>query len=243
MRIGIVAEGPTDVVAITNFLEHSLRRREIAVDFVELQPDPDNTLPRGGWASVLKWLDNTPPDTRTMMYFGGGLFSNNLSAKACDVILLHLDSDVLSEPSFRRYVASEYNHSVNDAVAPSDRGLEVRAVICIAGRMAELTQKDAERHVSVAAVESTEAWCVAAFAVVHGRNAELFRGTTLVEQFMTALHRSENRPVVSFSSINKNLERRSRFCARHAVRSDRVEAQCEQYQIMVETLVRVHMML
>ena len=43
---------------------------------------------------VLKWFEQSPPDTRIKTYFDGGLFGNGLSAMQCDVMLFQMDADL-----------------------------------------------------------------------------------------------------------------------------------------------------
>ncbi|MCK4712560.1 MAG: hypothetical protein KAT26_06735, partial [Marinosulfonomonas sp.] len=73
MRIGVVCEGPTDFIAIKEFLGASLAKRHINSTFISIQPDPDNTL-GDGWTRVFYWLENNLPQSRIKSYFDGGLF-------------------------------------------------------------------------------------------------------------------------------------------------------------------------
>lgn len=100
MRVGVVVEGPTDSYAVVQFLGQSLQRYGIQPSFIDLQPSMDNTNPEGGWVAVLKWLEDNPPELRVPRYFGGGLFDQDLSAKACDVVIVQMDSDILGEETF-----------------------------------------------------------------------------------------------------------------------------------------------
>ena len=238
MRIGIVVEGPTDVHATVYFLQKSLESRGIIPSFVDLQPVMDNTCPDGGWATVLKWLEFNPPIVRILKYFDGGLFEDNMSAKECDVILFHLDSDVLSHVVFRNFVEARFNYGVQDPDDPSERGSEIRRIIALAGNFAAMSHQDRVRHIAAPAVEATEAWCIGIFRRRKDDPEEL-RGLDLVRAFMNVLHRSESRPEREFATIDKSTERRKRFCQGHAGGFRRLERQCQHYGRLVQTLVEV----
>ena len=236
MRVGVVCEGQTDVHAITSFLEASLTGRGITPTFVEIQPETDRTQPTdGGWGAVLHWLQDNPPQVRIATYFSGGLFGGGLSAKRCDVMVFQMDADILSDTPFQKWTKRHLKHSVVDRIDPVHRGNELRAIIEIAGAFHQLSPDDKRRHIAAPAVESTETWCVAAFQSLSG-DPERLTGPDLRDEFMTALHRSENRPVQQFSRIDKQPNRRRRYCTKHAVGVGRVETQCRHYRELVEAL-------
>ena len=236
MRIGIVCEGATDAHAITWFLGASLESRGVRAEFITLQPEMDRTSPRGGWGLVLKWLERNPPSSRNKMYFGGGLFGYGLSAYQCDVIVFQMDADNLSDEAFRSHIGNQFGMDVFDSDDPIDRGHEIRSIIEVAGNFNELVEVERERHIVSPAVESTETWCVGAFRRLE-EDPELLRGQELCVEFMTALHRSENRPIQVFTQVDKSPDRRSRFCKTHSVGVARLENQCRHYRELVS---RVH---
>ena len=236
MRIGVVCEGPTDVHAIVNFLGASLAHRGIKSTFISLQPEDDRTKPQdGGWHAVLNWLRNNPPKSRTDNYLGGGLFDDDLSAKRCDVLLFQMDSDILSDRSFRNWTMSNLGYAVTDPDEPVRRGSVIRSIIEIAGDFQVLSPSESKRHVPAPAIESTETWCVAAFLTL-ADDPELLRGQDLCREFMTALHRSEGRAVQSFTRINKTPDRRRRFCEQHSSEFLLLETQCRHYREMVSSV-------
>ena len=208
MRIGVVCEGQTDQTAITNFLKASLTGRDITPVFVPIQPENDRTKPPdGGWHAMLNWLLKNPPKSRIATYLGGGLFDDGLSAKRCDVLVFQIDSDILSERGFQNWTRKTLGHDVTDSTDPTQRGKEVRSIIEIAGNFEELSDDESKRHIPAPAVESTEAWCVAVYGSFSG-DPERLKGLALCREFMTALHRSENRDIQSFTKINKSPDRR-----------------------------------
>ena len=210
MRIGVVCEGPTDWHAIVSFLRASLEDRGIVPMFVSIQPEMDRTNPSGGWLSVLRWLRGNPPKSRIPAYLRGGLFDDGLSAKQCDVLIFQMDADILSHDYPRNWIKEELGYVVMDSTDPMRRGRQIRSIIGIAGDFQSLLPSEVELHVPVPAVESTETWCVAAFQRL-SRDPERLQGDGLCQAFMTALHRSEGRPMQSFMKVNKTPTRRKRF--------------------------------
>lgn len=237
MKIGVVCEGPTDYPAITHFFEHALQERDISAEFQLLYPELDQTRPTGGWANVLLWLKNNPPNSRLQRYFGGGLFGGALSAERLDAIIIHLDADVLPSSSFVNFVKQNYDYDVLDADDPADRAKQITEIINISAQVNDLTNADKAKHIPLPAVESTETWCVAAFTAL-SQNFETLRGTDLTVSFMKVLERSEGRePQEHYENINKDMQRRKRFCAVHAQGSSRIVNGCQQFSNALDNLV------
>ena len=234
MRVGIVCEGPTDLYAIVYFLGASLTSRGIMPVFVRLQPEADRTSP-AGWPQVAQWLKNNPPPSRTKTYFDGGLFDEELSAKQCDVIVFHIDADILSHESFINWTEKNLKYSNIDDNNPIQRGNEVRSIIGMMADFDSLSEVDLERHFPAPAVESTETWCVACVRML-ASDPERLRGSDLCDEFMTALHQSEGRPTQVFSQINKSTGRRRRFCEKQSAGYSRIERQCHHYRELVQRL-------
>ena len=234
VRIGIVCEGPTDAHAIDKFLGASLRDRGITPAFVYIQPEKDKTRP-GGWPAVLNWLRNNPPESRTSSYLGGGLFHGDLSAKSCDVLLFHMDADIIADRRFQNWTRNNLGYQVTNSPGPIQRGNDIRMIIENAGDFSQLSQDKSERHIPAPAVESTEAWCVAVYGSFSG-DPEQLKGPDLCEEFMRALHLSEDRALQPFRHIDKNPDRRRRYCERHADGFRRVETQCHHYRELVESV-------
>ena len=237
VRIGIVCEGPTDVHAIENFLGASLKDRGIKLKFVYIQPEKDKTRP-GGWSAVLNWLQNNPPKFRTSNYLSGGLFDGDLSAKSCDVLLFQMDTDIIADHSFQNWTRNNLGYQVTSSPSPIQRGNEIRMIIEKAGNFNQLSQDESKRHITAPAVESTEAWCVAVYGRFSG-NPERLKGPDLCDEFMTALHLSEGRPVHRFTQPNKSPARRRQFCEKNAGGFRRVETQCHHYRELVASVVRL----
>ena len=238
MRIGVVAEGPTDAYAIREFLRQSLGSRGVQASFVMLQPDMDKTRPNGGWGMVIGWLTGNPPGVREHIYLGGGLFDGGLSAKSCDIIVFQMDTDNLSKGPFRSGIGARLGRVVQDVHDPIRRGNEIRRIIEEAGRFEQLSEGDRQKHIIAPAVESTETWCVGVFRIWE-QELELLRGDGLGELFMTALHVSESRGIQVFASVDKSPERREKFCKKHAKNYSWLETQCYHYRELVENVMAV----
>lgn len=188
MKIGVVCEGPTDFHAIKNFFGSALQEAGIEFEIRSLQPDMDNTLPKGGWNSVIKWLMKNPPSSRAISIFGSGLFST--SSASYDALLIQMDTDILEDPLFQKYISEKLQHNVQSRTDASARAQELRRVLQLAGRFEQMTLREIKNHIIVPAVESTENWCVAAFTRPT-QNFETLSGQYLIDAFMCALLRYE----------------------------------------------------
>ena len=185
---------------------------------------------------MLLWLQANPPAVRASRYFDG-LFRGDRNANTCDAIVLHLDTDILSNPDFRRHIVERFDVAVEDALEPVARGQQIANVIEAVGGWAELAEADAKRHVASPAVEATETWCVGVFRIWTADDLEALRGDALRDRFMTVLHRSESRPDAGpYSETDKSVERRRRFCEKHAGGYARLESQCPHYRDLVVKL-------
>ena len=208
VRIGVICEGPTDFPAIVCYVGHALESRNVEAQFIPLFPELDKTRPVGGWGNVLLWLDNHPPEYRIARFFGGGLFGGGLATTPFDVVLIHLDADVIEDRSFQVYVHDKYNYRVRVETAPSKRAATIEEIISISAKIADLTDADKEKHKIAVATESTETWCIASF-YGQPKRYELWRGSKLRDGFMAALERSEGRvPKTEYAEIDKNPIRR-----------------------------------
>ena len=239
MRIGVICEGLTDFHAISSFLGDSLTRQKIQPVFVDIQPILDTTQSKGGWGNVLSWLQDNPPDYRIPRYLSDGLFADDLLSKPLDCLLIHLDSDILNDQAFRIYVNREYGYSIGKVSTPLQRAKEIRAVISHAARFGDMTKAVIKMHVLAPAVESTETWCVAAF-VKRKQNFELLFGQKLINEFMSALEKSENQQLKSsYSKMNKSQRRRKRYCKKLASQSNYIINGCPQFQKIYQDLLRL----
>ena len=230
MRVGVVCEGPTDYYAIESFFRHALwEDNGIKAEFVPIQPEMGNINPKGGWGNVLGWLNENNPKYRIQNLFRGGVFADEHGRLPIDVLLIQLDSDILGNESFTDRVRQKYGLSVENPGDASDRADEIRNVLQCAAKFAEMNEDGINRHVIAPAVEATEAWCVAAFNGP-AQNCETLRGQDLINAFMVALERSEDRvPTLPYARANKDQKRRKKFCRSYSGGSARVRERCAQF--------------
>ena len=236
MRIGLVCEGPTDVLAVENFIGDQIRRMGLQPAFRNLFPETDKTRPEGGWSNLLLWLQRNPAESRVARYFTVGLFGGVAAQEALDVIIIQIDADVVSDPGLRAFAQDKLNLQFGECNQPSERANAMTEIVRRSGDFASLTNVDAERHIVLVAVEATEAWCVAAFRGQPGE-FESLRGADLTNAFMHALEVSEGRqPQVAYVSCDKDVQRRRRFCSMFANQSDRIVQSCPQFANAVNAL-------
>jgi len=214
-------------------MENELKARGVPAEFVALQPDIDETRPKGGWTLVVQWLLNNSPERRVREFFGSGLFA---SSKPLDCILIQMDTDILGQEQFCTRIKSVLNLMPNNPDGPENRAAEISKILGAAADIDKLTASDARRHIFCPAVESTEAWCIAAFSNISGKFPAL-SGQALVNEFMMALEKSEGVTVkAAYAEINKDVQRRKRFCERHAGGSARVSASCSVFRSSINEL-------
>lgn len=229
MKIGIVCEGRSDFPAIVSFFGAALESEGIIASFEPLFPRFDQTRSSGGWANVLLWLERNPPDFRIQNYFAGGLFFGSLGRDPLDAIIIQLDSDVINDNSFTNFVKENYQIDATPPTEPEGRGKFVKTVLNRAAKISDLCESDARKHVLAPSVESIETWCIAAF---HGQPStwEFLSGQDLINSFMSALERSEGRePKSEYSNIDKDFERRKRFCKKHQGGHNRIIESCPHF--------------
>ena len=227
-RIGLVCEGATDRIAIEWYVRKSLVTRGFSdISFQDIPSHIDETS-KGiyGCTMVLAWLHQSPGERRR--YFGG-LFDGN--SEKCDAIIVHLDADNLSKTEFRQHVLNHYKMRVTNPRSPDRRGTEIRRIIMSVGQL----DRD---YAIAAAVESTETWCLSSFGNTAG-DPESISGSDLVQQFMSALHRFERRPIGDFKNVDKTDIRWERFCRHRSTKAEVIERRCPQYRKLVSELVRV----
>ena len=98
MIVGIVAEGPTDVVILEEFLSERLKSGGVSVplEIRPLQPAVDatsGTFEDGGWAWVRAWCANNPPEHRAVDLFQP-LFEGD---RPLDILIVQVDGDAVGE--------------------------------------------------------------------------------------------------------------------------------------------------
>lgn len=163
LRIGVVAEGPTDQIVLRHLLTAYCKgvHPDITPVFKDLHPNRDGTSsssPEGGWTTVYGWcLDNKPAE-RKIRYLTRDLFAGGLDEKQCDLILVHMDSDISEEVGDKSTAIP-----VPDATStPEQRGDFIRKTL-LEWLWPEGSIPDG-RHIAAPAVEAVETWLVAALS-------------------------------------------------------------------------------
>ena len=236
MKLGVVCEGPTDFEFIKHFLPEALRNRGVDdVEVIPLQPPVDNTR-GGGSTEVIHWLMNNTPEFRNSAFLSSGLFSIPDKKSQCDGIVVQLDSDVLKDESFISFIVDKGGAvNVDDLQTVENKAEEVENLLKYFALDADMTEKERKQHVYVAAVDATEAWCIAAYKKIP-YNPEELEGEGLATEFGKVLNHSEGNDVMDrYSAVDKSVDRRSDFCNRHC-RSVFVEKQSAQFRKMIENV-------
>ncbi len=222
MKVGVICEGPTGFYAISEFFGELLKSFNIEASFVDIQPTMDNTRANAGWGHVFLWLKNNTPNTRIHKYLGSGLFSHGLSAKVVDVLLIQIDTDILENESFQKYIEKNYDCIVTKGIiSPDERALEIEKILSQASGLDQLSEEDKNRHIICPAVESTEAWCICVFKKKKDSYRNL-SGQELINQFgqMYALYMENKKSSqTEYSTINKDPDRRLNFCRSQKINS------------------------
>ncbi|WP_415839947.1 hypothetical protein [Paracoccus yeei] len=194
----------------------------------------DNTRAGGGWANALLWLLNNDLAARQARYFGPGLFSGSGNSNRLDAILIFIDTDILEEASFVKYVYDQKGIVVNTVTNPADRYAEIQRVLFAFCGFSSLAEANKKAHAIGAAVENTEVWCVASCS--HGRRIEqpeVLSKAIALREFGVRLRSFDNLP---FRRSLKNVERREKFCAEAAPNFTFILKSCPHFCKLVDQI-------
>jgi hypothetical protein len=162
LRIGVIAEGITDHIVIESLLKAYCTKNnlDVELDFIRLQPSSDGTSGsrEGGWRLVYQWCKGNPPAVRRSTYLGRPLFANGLTAKKCDLLIVHLDGDCCEQLGSTSLVVPKPPPAPN-AVG---RGEYIRATIQ-EWLWPDPNDLPDNLHIPAPAVEAIETWLIAAF--------------------------------------------------------------------------------
>jgi len=235
MKVGVVCEGMTDFHAINHYVGAALGLRGLSVDFVALQPAPDNTT-SGGWGNVFSWLEGNPPESRESL-FGRGLFANSKKMAGLDLILIHIDTDVLPERSFLNFLHAR-NYSIGNPINLVEQCDEISKLIAHFAKFNQCPVGIAEKHVAAPIAESSEAWCVAVDPEFRGVAEEL-SGQDLINAFGAAHARFNGIPVkAAYSSINKKIKSREKYCQGTVGEVNRLDS-CSLFVALVQNIATI----
>lgn len=236
MRIGVVCEGQTDFIAIKYFFTKALDSEKITASFIQIQPNIDCTTSDGGWGNVLLWLKNNPPLYRRHRYLGSGLFENNLSTNLCDLILIQMDSDILDDESFKKYVEKEICMKLTMVTEPEQRGLQIKNILFQFSK----SQLHDHQYVFCPTVESSETWCIAAFRYYQNINLESLKNQQLWDEFGKCLDIFLNQnPKEQYSAPNKDQNRREQYCSKHNDHK-KIKKQCRHFELAINQIIISH---
>lgn len=221
MKIGVVCEGGTDFFAIENYVGEELKKIGIDAKFVLLQPAADESS-GGGWGNVLLWLLNNPPTSRNN-FFGRGLFSHSQEKKNIDAILMHLDTDVLSDVGFQNYVKKK-GCLIAGVSTIEDKSIEVSKILRVFSDVNNVQSNLKNKYICAPIAESSESWCISAEGGYQG-DSEKLSGQALIDAFGKALARVSGHAVKdTYANINKNKPSRENFCNKTRSSSENVMA-------------------
>jgi hypothetical protein len=232
MKVGVVCEGMTDFHAINYYVSAALQKKGLSVEFVALQPTPDNTS-SGGWGNVFSWLENNPPSAREPL-FGRGLFANSKKLSDLDSILIHLDTDILPDQSFLNFLRIR-NFNIGISMNLNERGSELSRLISHFANLDQCAEDIAAKHIAAPIAESSEAWCIAVDPEFKGLAEEL-SGQALIDAFGVSLARFYKNPLkANYMAINKKTKSRERYCQETVGEVARLES-CTLFVSLVEKL-------
>ena len=237
MIVGIVAEGPTDVVILEEYLSERLKSTGVSVplEIRPLQTAVDATsgaFEDGGWTWVRVWCENNPPKHRAVDLFQP-LFEGD---RPLDVLLVQVDGDVVDE-----YAKPHPHITVPMNPDAPARGRVVEAVLeewLWGGSKRRVYDPDASKHCLVATVRASETWIVAGMDQSIQNPEELDPEVELMRIAPPGLRiitrRGRRRPVKKPDSWRK-LVRQTRQQLPHIVS---VCPHCEKFLQCVEAMIK-----
>lgn len=237
MIVGVVAEGPTDVVILEEYLSERLKSIGISapLEIRPLQPAVDSTsgtFGDGGWTWVRSWCEENSPEDRAVDLFQP-LFEGD---QPLDVLLVQVDGDMIYEYT-KRYPHIRVPMNP-DAAA---RGRVVEAVLeewLWGGSKRHGQDPYAWKHCLVATVRATETWIVAGLDQSIQNPEELDPEVELIRIAPTGLRtrtRRGRKRLVKKPEIWHKLARRTR---QHLPHIASVCPHCEKFLQCVETMAK-----
>lgn len=167
VRVGLVAEGPTDLIIIKSLLGAVIDdfSPKITVDFLDLQPSRSRSIAGssedGGWRNVHAWCERHPPSERAQDFFSGSAFEGELDGFFCDILVIHIDADICK--IFRAAGDPKRLPPLPSLKIPAN---DPKRMLTYSTKVLEhwldISHPDsaADRHVLAPAVEHTESWVV-----------------------------------------------------------------------------------
>lgn len=238
VRIGIVAEGPSDLVVIRTLLGKYFQIKgipNVELSFVNLQPHIDNTsksgYSEGGWLMVYKWCLANPPQLRNSIFFEKPIFAGDMDAFHVAGIVVHIDADICSELS-DLFPGKELPAN---PCAPEIRGEYVKSALA-SWLWSDGGEIDG-RHILCPAVESTEAWLVAGLS--DEANPEAIED---VQRLLAQLDYSVVKgkvPPEKIKKPNKKIENYRNIAAVASIEVERIAERCKHFRDVATQLVEL----
>lgn len=243
VEIGVVAEGPSDLVVIQRlfgeyFRKHGLPNAEL--HFKNLQPYIDNTsksgYSEGGWLMVYKWCISHPPDLRSSTFFQKGIFADDMDEFQVSGIVVHMDADICEE---LEQIYPEGNTPTTTCPADLRGGYVAEALTSWLWPNGEA--KD-DRHILCPAVESTEAWLVSGLS--DEANPEELKDVQKILAELDYLVVKGKNPPANIKKPNKRVSNYEKITDIASIEIDRVVERCKHFQrvaIEIRELVQVEL--
>lgn len=229
IKIGLVAEGPSDCVVISELLGKYLRNvcpEDVQITFKNFQPYVDNTsksgYSEGGWSMVYKWCLANPPEERVSSYFSEGLFADDMDEFHCSGIVVHMDSDICEEIRDKSPVLPIPEAASSSLV----RGKFIYEVL-LNWLWPDHPVND-PRYIIAPAVESTEAWLVAGLSDDAEVEANLDIQKRLAELDYVVVRGRPAPP--NIKKPNKTVRNFENICSVASVNIERIFANCAHFQ-------------
>ncbi|ELX11844.1 hypothetical protein Jab_1c04320 [Janthinobacterium sp. HH01] len=237
IKIGVVAEGPSDRIAIENLLRAYFRHKNIKkseLSFKSVQPYVDNTsksgFSEGGWLWVYKWCVANPIEERESKYFSAGLFADDMDEFSCSALLVHMDADICEEI-----------RDLTDLkpVPTKEDGAQMRGDF-ISGTLNQWLWPTGPvidaRYIVAPAVESIEAWLVA------GLSAEDHEPETNVEIQKRLAHLDylvvKKRPIPqNIKKPDKSVNNFNKISMTASENVARIAEKCPHFKMAAEKLI------
>ncbi|PNU18665.1 hypothetical protein C2E25_16440 [Geothermobacter hydrogeniphilus] len=232
-KIGVVAEGPTDLVALQILLPAAVP--ELKQDsFCFLQPTMDRTSGEhsdGGWTKIQKWCLSNSPALRKRM-ISGGLFAGDPIEYDWKYLLVLIDTDICDQIEFQRQ--SDVNPGDYALSEPSGRAAYVKEVLRRWLWPDGVVADDLSWTLLASAVEAIETWLVVGLL----DRDEPERIKDVGKELLVADHVSRGRKVPETAKrIKKRPERYAKIAKRAAERIENIKSHCPHFAELVDGLL------
>lgn len=152
IKVGVIAEGPTDMIVFESFFGAHIKALGHDVEFFWVQPA--DATSSSGYTEVMKWCKRNSPEIRALL-LEGGLFEGDLSEPLYDILAVHIDAD-----SAKRIARVEKDKKTK-IKRPLERGDYVEDKL-ISWLWPGIKRPNTAGHIIAPATDAIEAWLVCA---------------------------------------------------------------------------------